>query len=257
MRHLMSILWVGLGLVALGGLYIALCVGPKAAGLAIELHSILPDWVSFLLSVTRQFPISLLLVLGAFMVAAGIVSLMPVGRLKGYSVCALVCAVSGTFLLAISLLVGACAGMVYVNQDQHDKLVVYGAVLDRFSLVESANARFDQLQQTIAAMTSARMVEVSDANSLSKEQQSEYLRAITDTLTQSHDVTFLKQVLATSDLFRPTIAGDSNRTKLVLKAAATCGAPAENLDEFYSWVEAKKGTDGWVRLPLSVLVIGR
>ncbi len=244
---------------ALFGLFVALCcILPKVAQAEIDLHTTLPSWISPLtsLSVNGNWTLDLIYLLAALLLAVFVLALLPFIKESGRRVaCGILYSLAfGTSILAIFLLTVASAGMIFVNGDLYNKNRIYASTLNQFTLLESANGRFDQIQSLDAKLSSAKLIEVKDASALSEQQRGEQIKGIFYGLENSKDVTFLKQLLATSDQFRTSITKNPYREKSVLSAATLCGAPADNIDAFYAWLEPKIGTDGWNNLPLHVLV---
>ena len=71
-----------------------------------------------------------------------------------------------TAAAAIYLLIIGAAGMVYVNEDLWFKNHTYATVLAQFSLLETADGKFAQLQAINNQFLSAKLVEVPNASSL-------------------------------------------------------------------------------------------
>ena len=260
MRYLRIFATGLLGAGALFGLFLAVCILPKITQAESDLHTTLPGgWISTTAAITGYWMLDLIYFLAALFLAAFIVALLPfVAESVRRVACGIIYALAfGASACAMYLLTVAAAGMIYVNGDLADKNRIYASVLDQFSLLESANGKFDQVQAFIAKMSSVRMIEFHAAASLSDEQRKEQIRGLVYGMKASKDVAFLKQVLATSDEFRTDIVKNPFDAKPVLEAAALCGAPADNIDAFYTWLEPKIGTDGWTTLPLHLMVFDK
>ena len=259
MRFLRLIASGLLGAGAISGLFIAFCILPKITQAEIDLQTTLPGWISIVASLDGDWLLDVIYLLSAVLLLAFIVALLPFvaeqwRRIAGGVIYTLT---FGASALAIYLLTIAAAGMIFVNSDLANKNSIYADVLDQFSLLETANGRYDQVQAFIARMNSIRIVEVQDATSLSVEQRRQQIHGLIYGLKSSKDVSFLKQLLATSDEFRPNIVKDSFDPKLVLEAAALCGAPSDDINKFYDWLEPKIGTDGWNKIPRHVMVFDK
>jgi hypothetical protein len=244
---------------ALYGLFIAFCIVPKVEASEYDLHTSLPSWISAPIALIYLAPDSLLdtiYLLSAILVTALVAALLPVlpeavrrtasGVVDGLAWASSAC--------AIYLLTVAAAGMIYANNALVGRDHLYASTLDHFSLLESANNKFDEVQAFLAKMNSVRLVEVNDASLLTMEQRGEQIRGLLYGMKATKDAVLLKQVLATSDEFRVDISKNTFDAKPVLESAALCGAPSDDINKFYDWLEPKLGTDGWNKIPLHVMV---
>jgi len=248
-----------LGAGALFGLFTAFCILPKVTLAEHGLQTVLPGWISTSASITDDWMLYSIYFLAAVLLVTLVVALMPfIAESARRAACGIIYVIAIlTSASAIYLLTVAAAGMIFVNEDLSEKNRIYASVLDQFFLKESANGKFEEIQAFIAKINSLKLIEVKDANTLSKEQKSEQIRGLIYGLKSSDDVGFFKQILATTDLFRTDIAKNPGQAKLVLRAAATCGAPSDDINKFYDWLEPKIGTDGWNSQPLHVMVFDK
>jgi hypothetical protein len=261
MRYLRILATGALAAGALCGLYIAFCILPKVTMAENDLHTTVPDWIAgpVALSYLGDWVIDSIYLLGAVLFVAVIVALLPfiaesIHRVAYRFVYTIAWAAAAC---AIYLLSVAAAGMIFANGAISQRDQIYASVLDHFALRESADGKFEEIQAFFARINSVRLVEVTDAASLTHEQRSQQLRGLFYCIKETKDVPFLKQVLATTDWFRPEVTRNKLYSEPILEAAALCGAPAGNIDKFYDWLEPKIGTDGWTKLPLHVMVFDK
>jgi hypothetical protein len=151
--------------------------------------------------------------------------------------------------------VAASISTTWALGQQEMKVMFYQGVLDEFSLRESAEGRFNELNQRLAARGSSTPVKVESVSALNEKDRKLRFRSLLSLLKRESSVKMKKQILATLSNFQKDIDQSFSAQELILEnARELSGTTFETPANFFEWIHQQPDQEEWKPIPLYKMV---
>lgn len=153
--------------------------------------------------------------------------------------------------LSIYLLGSAGLAFKLTSSDQFRETRFYKRALDDFALLESAEGRFEELNEKFRNIPELKITKVESPAEFNAAETRQQIKLLVETLPKVKDPAAKKRLLATISLFRSHILNSSFAARDIPKHAVEAGVPESKLtSEMLEWIAANLNKDGWEPIPL-------